>query len=160
MPITVDLWMHPAAKAILIPLAESRSKSLVRRSLAVFDALVERCKELGAAEEAIAEVAPSPLVTLQYSGSDLRGWPATSDGHEIATSCWRAWLCMYQVGTLRSAIGILECAEEIFVVCLSAQVTAATRGDGFISDTDAALISQDLFSKLGLLIDLTWLEAA
>jgi hypothetical protein len=49
--------------------------------------------------------------------------------------------------------------NEIFVVWLSVSLTAATRSDGFESDTDAALAQQSLWGKLGLLLDLTWLES-
>lgn len=158
MPITVELWVHPKASATLTPLAASRSKSMVLRALAVFDSLVARCRELGEVTDAISQITPLPLGNVGFSGPDLRGWPATPEGREIGASCRMAWLYMYQVGRLRCALGILECSDEMFVVCLSAEMTAEPRADGFFNDTDAALLSQELLSKLGLLIDLTWLE--
>jgi hypothetical protein len=45
------------------------------------------------------------------------------------------------------------------VVWLSAVATGRTRADGFENDTDAALANQHLCNKLGLLVDLTWLES-
>ena len=63
------------------------------------------------------------------------------------------------MGRVRSVVGIVDCGNELFVVWLSVSLTGDTRSDGFESDTDAALAQQNLWSKLGLLLDLTWLES-
>jgi len=69
-------------------------------------------------------------------------------------------LCLYQVQVLRSAVAIVVCAAEWYVVWLSASLTQKPRDDGFLDSADAASAGQSLNRHLGLLMDLTWLEEA
>lgn len=88
----------------------------------------------------------------------LLRWPDTPEGHELEATCLSVELCVFQGGHLRSAIAVVKCPEEIFVVWLSAQVPGAPREDGFLNDEDAALARQTLWGELDAVLDLTWLE--
>jgi len=106
-----------------------------------------------------AAVRPRNLTAVEYACSGLTTWPATADGRAFQNNCVSATLCLYQMGRVRSVVGIVDCGNAIFVVWSSVSLTAATRSNGFESDTDAALAQQSLCGKLGLLLDLTWLES-
>ena len=106
----------------------------------------------------LAALRPRNLAAVECMGSALT-WPATAEGRAFQSNCGSVTLCLYQIGLVRSVVGIVDCGNEIFVVWLSVSVTATTRSDGFESDTDAALAQQSLWGKLGLLLDLTWLES-
>jgi len=159
--VEAELWMHPQAHAQLKLLLEKRTpgiQSAVTRSLAVFDALVARCIDSDNAQQAVSQMRPLPLTSIDVPL--LTGWPETSDGREMERLHKGAILCVFQVDTLRSSIGILVSDAEIFVVLLAVKVTTTPRNDGFLSDLDAALVNQQLRAELAALIDLTWLEAA
>jgi hypothetical protein len=160
--VEVELWMHPtcfAAATALRANRDSAEAAATTRTIALLDAAVASLRESGDILSTLAALRPRPLATVEFLGSTLTGWPTTTDGQAIQQSCVSGRLCLYQMGRVRSVAGILDCGEEIFVVWLGAVLTAQTRADGFENDTDAALANQQLWNKLGLLVDLTWLES-
>ena len=131
---------------------------MIVRTLALFDALVEKLRQSGDVVRALAELRPRYLATVSYPKSQPPGWPSTAEGRAIEQSSRSATLCSYQVDRLRSVVAIVDCAQEMFVVWLSATLTQPPRTDGFVDDMDAAHAAQALWSSLGLMLDLTWLE--
>jgi hypothetical protein len=126
--------------------------------MGLLDSLVAGLKAGSGISATLAALRPRNLTAVECMGSALT-WPATADGRAFQSNCVSVTLCLNQMGRVRSVVGIVDCGNEIFVVWLSVSVTAATRSDGFESDTDAALAQQSLWGKLGLLLDLTWLES-
>jgi hypothetical protein len=127
--------------------------------MALLDSLVAGLKAGSGVSTTLAALRPRNLTAVECSGSALTTWPATVDGRDFQSACESVTLCLYQMGHVRSVVGIVDCGNEIFVVWLSVSVTATSRSDGFESDTDAALAQQSLWGALGLLLDLTWLES-
>lgn len=162
MSVEVELWMHPtcfiAATALRANRRSAEAESATR-TMALLDAAVAALRDSGDIASTLGTLRPRALACLDFPGSSINGWPASPDGRAIQQSCRSGWLCLYQMGRLRSSVGILDCGEEIFVVWLSSVLTGPPRTDGFEDDTDAALAQQHLWDKLGLLVDLTWLES-
>ena len=161
MTRTVELWMHPdalqAAQRLLIT---DQSRSVVRRSMAVFDSLVESCRTHATVSEAVQAVSPAPLARTEWLAPMVRNsWPSTPEGGEIAAACQEILLCVYQIGALRSVIAIVACHREWYVVWLKVEYGYG-RKDNFGDDTDTALAQQLLYGSLGLLTKLEWLEEA
>lgn len=96
----------------------------------------------------------------QLSGIPAPGVAVDADGRAIEQSSRSATLCSYQVDQLRSIVAIVDCVQEMYVVWLSATLTRPLRPDGFVDDTDVAQATPALWSSLGLMLDLTWLERA
>jgi hypothetical protein len=44
----------------------------------------------------------------------LTTWPATADGRAFQSNCESVTLCLYQMGRVRSVVGIVDCGNEIF----------------------------------------------
>lgn len=162
MAVEVELWMHPACYQSISALRAqptSTEAEATTRSMGLLDSLVAGLKAGNGIPVTLAALRPRNLAAVECMGSALTTWPATADGRAFQSNCESVTLCLYQMGRVRSVVGILNCGNEIFVVWLSVSLTAATRSDGFESDTDAALAQQSLWGKLGLLLDLTWLES-
>jgi hypothetical protein len=157
MARTVELWMHPAAgrtaQSILIT---EHSRSLVRRSMALFDSLVANCRKAASAQEAVHGISPAPLAI--WVPSAVTGWPSTPDGREMESRCRAVMLCVYQLGSLRSIIGVVEGSSEWYVVWLQIESIPGHQDD-FGDDSERALAQQLLYGSLGLLTKLEWLEA-
>ena len=159
--VEVELWMHPTCSAAVAALRRNRLSAeaeMTVRTLALFDALVEKLRRSGEVTRALAELRPRSLATITYPKSQPPGWPSTAEGRAIEQSSRSTTLCSYQVDQLRSIVAVVDCVQEMFVVWLSATLTRPARPDGFIDDTDAAQATQALWSSLGHLLDLTWLE--
>ena len=134
MTRTVELWMHPdalqAAQRLLIT---DQSRSVVRRSMAVFDSLVESCRTHAALSEAVQAVSPAPLARTEWLAPMVRNsWPSTPEGGEIAAACQDILLCVYQIGALRSGIAIVAaigsgtwCGSRLST-CMAARTTSGT----------------------------------
>ena len=155
--------MHPTCGAAVAALRRNRLSAeaeMTVRTLALFDALVEKLRRTGDVARALAELRPRYLATVSYPKSEPPGWPSTAEGRAIEQSSHSATLCSYQVDQLRSVVAIVDCVQEMFVVWLSSTLTRPPRADGFIDDTDAAQATPALWSSLGLMLDLTWLERA
>ena len=162
MSVEVELWMHPACFAAANGLRANRDSAeaeATTRTMAFLDAAVAALRESDDILSTLAALRPRSLVSVEFLESTLMSWPTTADGRAIQQSCVSGRLCLYQIGRVRSVVGILDCGEEIFLVWLSADLMAHPRADGYENDIDAALAGQYLWSKLGLLVDLTWLES-
>ena len=151
--------MHPSVFGVLEPmLRQGALRSLVRRATAVLDALVAHCREAANIDQALAEVAPPPLALVRYRGADLHDWPSTKEGRELGAGCVEVVLCLCQLDTLRSVVAIVACAEEGYVVWLTARNEPGLHGNGFVDDAEAAGAAQTLHAELNRLMDLRWLE--
>lgn len=159
MTIETQLWAHPACESEVQRLLHepgTPAKSWISRTFAILDELVDRCRKAGPGTDVLADFRPHTLARAEVTPS-LLAWPDTPEGREFAAG-ESLNLGLLQIGRLRSAVAVLECPDEIFVVWLGAEVTAAPRDDGFVDDEDATLAEQALLGQLNAVVDLTWLE--
>lgn len=159
----VQLWSHPDCSAELEALlAEpgAPAKSWINRTLAILDSLVARLRETEARPDVLTDVRPQPLtrVSIDPISEPMLPWLEDRIGAELLLTCDRIELALFQVGRLRSTVAVMKCRDEIFVVWLEAHATPPPRDDGFIDAEDAAQAQQGLWSMLGRLLDMSWLE--
>lgn len=164
MPMEVQLWAHPECDTELEGLlnAGGPAKGWINRTFAVLDGLVARLRETGAPPEVLTDVRPQPLarVSINPITEPMLPWLEDRTGAELLLTCDRIELALFQVGRLRSTVAVMRCRDEIFVVWLEAHFTPPPRDDGFIDADDAAHADQNLWSLLGRLLDMSWLEDA
>lgn len=155
----VQLWAHPACDAQIARLLAAPgapAKAWISRTMAILDTVVERL-EAEAPTDVPTEFRPRPLTRLDFDPLTLP-WEDYPEGVDLRFRAMQVELALIQIGRLRSAIAVVKCPEEIFVVWLDARVTAPPRDDGFVDADDAANAQQALSAMLNRLVDLTWLE--